>query len=247
MYRVILVDDESAILDGLRELVPWQLFGCEVVACECNGFDGVNAVRTHDANILFTDIRMPQMDGIEMITKLRTEHPSLQITVLTAFRDFEYAQRAINAGVTRYLLKPSKMDELYEALTVMTQHLDALKNGPAPEAQEDSPHVDSFLVRNALEYINNHFAERITLLDVANHTYVSQWHLSKLLKKHTDKNFVDILHNVRMDSAKRLLKDPSLRIHEIAEMVGYNDVAHFAKVFKRIVGVSAGEYRNQNL
>ncbi len=244
MYKVILVDDEEAILDGLRDVVPWHQYNCQVVACRMNGQEGIDAVKAFGADILFTDIRMPQMDGLEMITLLKKASPNLQITVLTAFRDFDYAQSALNAGVTRYLLKPSKMDEIYEALQVM---ITQIKKPDEKEEPAQPQHVDSFVARNALAFINAHFAERITLQDVADHTYVSQWHLSKLLKKHAGDNFVDILHTVRINAAKKLLEDPSLRIHDVAERVGYTDVAHFSKVFKRIAGMSAGEYRNQNL
>ena len=74
--------------------------------------------------------------------------------------------------------------------------------------------------------------------------YVSQWHLSKLLNKHTGKTFSDILNGARMDRSKELLKDPSLRICDVAEMVGFQDLAHFSRVFKKMEGMSAGEYRN---
>ncbi|GHV19568.1 putative response regulatory protein [Clostridia bacterium] len=244
MYKVVLVDDEETILNGLKTVVEWAKYGCEVVACEISGQAGIDAVRAHSADLLFTDIRMPHMDGLEMVTTLRTEFPKLQIAVLTAFADFDYAQLAIKAGVSRYLLKPSKMDELYEAITAMVGNLDS---GEEPDKDAEINRVDSFVARNALAYIRDHYTERVTLQDVADNTYVSQWHLSKLLKKHAGENFVDILHNTRIAAAKKLLEDPSLRVHEVAERVGYTDVAHFSKVFKRVVGVSAGEYRNKHL
>ncbi len=79
---------------------------------------------------------------------------------------------------------------------------------------------------------------------MADACYVSQWHLSKLLNKHSEGSFYDVLNTVRINAAKRLLRDPSLKIGEIGERVGYADTAHFARVFKKIVGMSANEYRN---
>ena len=81
-------------------------------------------------------------------------------------------------------------------------------------------------------------------MDVADQVYVSQWHLSKLLNKHTGKTFSDILNSARIDKAKELLNDPSLRICDVAEMVGFQDLAHFSRVFKKIENMSANEYRN---
>ena len=105
-------------------------------------------------------------------------------------------------------------------------------------------HAGSFLVKQALAYMEEHRAEKLTLQDVADACYVSQWHLSKLLNRYTDKSFYDILHSLRIEAAKELLKDPSLRIGDIGEMIGYADPAHFARVFRKLEGMSANEYRN---
>ena len=80
---------------------------------------------------------------------------------------------------------------------------------------------------------------------MADACYVSQWHLSKLLNRYMQKSFYDILHSLRIQAARELLADPSLRIGEICEMVGYADVAHFSRVFKKLEGMSANEYRNR--
>ena len=96
-----------------------------------------------------------------------------------------------------------------------------------------------------MNYIESNFTQKLTLSEVAEKTYVSQWHLSKLLNRHLDKNFSEILNSVRIERAKEMLKDPALRIGDIAEMVGFMDMAHFSRVFKKIIGISANEYRNQ--
>lgn len=105
----------------------------------------------------------------------------------------------------------------------------------------------SFIVKNALAYIEESYAQKLTLGEVAEKTYVSQWYLSKLLNRHTGQSFSDILNHVRIEHAKELLKDPSLRIGDISEQVGFLDLAHFSRVFKKQEGMSANEYRNQIL
>ena len=79
---------------------------------------------------------------------------------------------------------------------------------------------------------------------MAERCFVSQWHLSKLLNKHLGQAFYELLNSERVRRAKELLEDPALRISEIAELVGYTDTAHFSRVFKKLEGVSAGEWRN---
>lgn len=242
MYRVVLIDDERLIVEGLRKVVKWEDYRCEVVATASDAASGAAVIRQYQPHILFTDIRMPGDDGLTMLAGLRSEYPDMQVIVLTGYRDFQYAQEAIRLGVSRFLLKPSKMSEINEALAAVTERLD--KAAPAEESEELREHSGSFLVRQATAYIEKHYAEKLTLQDVADACFVSQWHLSKLLNKHTEGNFYDVLNAVRINAAKRLLRDPSLKIGEIGEMVGYADTAHFARVFKKIVGMSANEYRN---
>ena len=251
MYKVVIIDDEAIIVEGLKRVVDWQGHNCRVVATGSDAASGAAAIRAHRPDIVFTDIKMPNQDGLTMLAGLKGEFPGLQITVLTGYRDFEYARRAIALGVARFLLKPSRMDELEEAVTYMTGELDRRRAVPAPEAGEEpeggeeASAANSFLARQAQAYIAEHFAEKLSLQDVADHCYVSQWHLSKLLHKHLGQNFYDLLNGVRVERAKALLENPALRISEIAERVGYADTAHFSRVFKKTEGISAGDYRNQ--
>lgn len=248
MYKVLIVDDESIIVEGLMCVVPWKDYNCQVIATASNGEEGAKAIRKHCPDILITDIRMPSVDGLTMLSGIRSEFPKMQITVLTGFRDFTYAQKAIKLGVTRFLVKPSKMNEIEEALEAMIANLVEQGNeGLNSDKDEDtSEAANNFVVRQALSYIEEHHSEKISLGKVANECYVSQWHLSKLLNKHTDQNFYDILNGIRIREAKKLLANPSMRINEISEIVGYTDPAHFSRVFKKFEGISANEYRNFN-
>lgn len=243
MYRVVLIDDERMIVEGLRRVIPWQDYGCEVAGTAEDAVSGAELIRELRPHIVFTDIRMPGQDGLTMLAGLRSEFPDMQVSVLTGYRDFSYAQEAIRLGVTRFLLKPSKLDEIKEALSAMTDRLRAL---PAETAEEnsDSQQAGHYLVRRAFAYMQQHFTEKLTLSEVADACYVSQWHLSKLLNRYAGKSFNDILNSLRVEEAKRLLANPSLRIGDIGEMVGYADPAHFAKVFKKLTDMSANEYRS---
>lgn len=244
MYKVVLVDDEPLIVEGLRQVVDWAGHNCQVAATACDAVSGAKAIREHRPDILLTDIKMPGEDGLVMLAGLKGEFPRMQIAVLTGYRDFEYAQRAILLGVSRFLLKPSKMDELEEALDHMTAVLDCLP--PEKKEEEANAAANSFIVRQARGYIAAHCAEKLSLQEVADHCFISQWHLSKLLNGHLGQTFYDLLNAERMLRAKEMLEDPALRISEIAERVGYADTAHFSRVFKKLEGVSPGEWRNRH-
>lgn len=243
MYRVVLIDDESIIVEGLRRVVKWENYNCQVAATANDAASGAAAIRQFRPHILFTDIRMPDQDGLTMLAGLRSEFPDMQVAVLTGYRDIGYAQDSIKLGVTRFLLKPSRMDEIEEALTEMTRRLDKLPE--ESEEEESSQHANSFIVNQAIAYMEAHYNEKLTLQSVADVCYVSQWHLSKLLNRYAEKSFYDILNSIRIHAAKQFLADPSLKIGEISDRVGYADVAHFARTFKKLEGVSANEYRNR--
>ena len=243
MYRVMLIDDERLIVEGLRKVVKWEDYGCRVVAVAEDAEQGAALIREKRPHILFTDIRMPGQDGLTMLAGLRSEFPDMQVAVLTGYRDFSYAQEAIRLGVARFLLKPSRMDEIREALQTMTERLKKTETAAEEEAPE-ARNAGSFLVKQAIAYMEAHCSEKLTLQEVADACFVSQWHLSKLLNRYTEKSFYDILNAQRVARAKQLLADPQLRIGDIGELVGYADTAHFARVFKKLTGMSANEYRN---
>ena len=244
MYKVVLVDDERLIIRGLSTVVPWEKLGCEVAGAAYNGESGLDLIRKVKPDIVMSDIRMPNMDGLTMLAALKSEFPGMQMSVLTSYRDFDYAQQAIKIGVCRYLLKPSKMDELEEAIRLMTARLDAMKPQEEENENADGTAAGNYIVQRALEYMREHAMEpHMSLNDVADHVYVSQWHLSKLLNRETGQSFFDLLGGMRIESAKQMLNDLSLKIYEIAEQTGFSDVAHFSKSFKKFAGCTPGEYR----
>ena len=248
MYKVVIIDDEPIIVEGLSKAVHWEKWNCQVAATAENGQSGIEIIKRENPDILFSDIRMPGMDGLSMIAALKSEHPHMQIAILTGFRDFEHAREAIRLGVTRFLLKPSKMEELEEAVQVMVQNLSHRKENTEGEKEEGGPEAAAagrFIAQNAVKYIEENYMEKLKLSDVADHVYVSQWHLSKILNQHVEKSFSDILNHARIEKAKELLREPSLRIGDIAEKAGFLDMAHFSRVFKKHTGVSANEFRNQ--
>lgn len=253
MYRVVIIDDEPLIVEGLSKSVPWEKWNCKVVGFAYNGIEGMEVIRKETPAIVISDICMPKMDGLAMIAGLKSEFPYMQVAILTGFREFKYAQEAIKLGVSAFLLKPSKMEEIYEAIETMTKKLEMFSSEAGIKAYDIDSEDDSvlynseannFIVTKALEYIKEHSKERIQLTDVADHCYVSQWHLSKLLNKHTGENFSVALNRARIANAKELLEDPSRKIYDIAEEVGFQDLAHFSRVFKKLEGISANEYRN---
>lgn len=245
MYKIVIIDDEPIIVEGLARTMPWDKWECLVAGTAYDGVEGQKLIRNVKPNLIITDISMPGMNGLAMIAGLKAEFPDMEISILTGFREFEYAQKAIQLGVTRLILKPSSINEIEEAVTTMVSNLK--RRNIHTEAEEtDVNGASSFIVKNALKYIKENYTRKLTLGEVAEKTYVSQWYLSKLLNKHTGNSFSDILNHTRISVAKDLLKNPSMRIGDIAEEIGFMDMAHFSRVFKKFAGCSANEYRNKH-
>ena len=186
------------------------------------------------------------MDGLTMLAALRSEHKNLQVIILTGYRDFDYAREALNLGVFRYLVKPSKMKELDEAMESLSERLAGASSSDQEPTADDNTTANNFIVKQAISYIEQHYKEKLTLTDVAEKVYVSHWHLSKLLNS-TGKSFSDVLNEIRIENAKELMEDSSLHIADISDRVGFADTAHFSRVFKKYTGMSANEYRNRFL
>ena len=247
MYKVVIIDDEPIIVEGLSKVIKWDKYNCQIVGTASDGREGLKLINEVKPDIIFSDIAMPGMDGLKMIAAIRVEQPDTFVAILTGYRDFDYAQTAIRLGVSRFLLKPSNLNELEEAVEYMVGELN--KRQPEKEILEENLKDDgtagSFIVKNAIEYMEENFSEKFTLTDLADKMYVSQWHLSKLLNKHTKKSFNELLNDIRIKNAKQLLSDPSLRVGDVAGKVGFIDIAHFSRVFKKCTGMSANEYRNK--
>ena len=98
-------------------------------------------------------------------------------------------------------------------------------------------------IQAAVDYINEHYSEKITLDDVSRHIYLNRTYASQLFKKHMNVNFADYLEIVRINKAKEFLLDTSMQIAEIALKVGYSNQSYFTKVFKRNTGMSPNSFR----
>lgn len=258
MYKVLIIDDEYFIREGMKQTVPWEQLNCELIGEAQDGEEGVEKILKLQPDIVISDIRMPKKDGLEMIEEIHSINQHIQIIILTGFREFEYAQQAIRLGVLRFLLKPSKFEEIKEAIEKAVDKLEAKKTLEAPvkvvkrkvnenvkDMEKSEGERPQFLVKQAIDYINENYNTKLDLQTVADELYVSTWHLCKVLKKQTGTNFVDLLNSARIENAKCLLLESNMKIYEIAEYVGYTDTAYFSKIFKKMTQVTPNEFRNK--
>lgn len=124
MYKVLLVDDEPMIREGLRTLLEWESLGYEVVDTAANGKDALLKCEKHELDLIIVDIRMPEMNGLELIKAIRESGGNMHVLILSGYADFEYAKQAIVQRIDGYLLKPVDEDELMDYLNSLKKELD---------------------------------------------------------------------------------------------------------------------------
>jgi two-component system response regulator YesN len=112
MFKVLIIDDEPIIRKGIKNIVNWNQFGCEVCGEAGDGLAGRELIEKILPDIIITDIRMPEVDGLSMISEIRNIVPDSKVIILTGYRDFDYAHESIKLGAFDYLLKPTKIEEL---------------------------------------------------------------------------------------------------------------------------------------
>lgn len=116
MLRIVIVDDEQIVLDGIKTVLESANKDWHVVGTAMNGVQGLNEIRCQKPDVVITDIKMPDMDGLEMSKLLKEEFPDIVVFVFSGYAEFNLAQKAIDLGVYNYLLKPINYEEIYTAL-----------------------------------------------------------------------------------------------------------------------------------
>ena len=254
MYKVVVIEDEITVRRGIVLTLDWAALNCMVAGEASNGEEGVEMILRLAPDIVVTDVKMPKMDGVEMITKLRQADCQSSFIILTAHSDFKYAQSALRLGVSDYLLKPLKDGDLEQAITTLLQKMQKpVPSQNVPPAEEASAIFQfqtdrsskNHYVEAAIQFIRSHYREDITISTVARDLEISEGYLSRMFKKETNYTFTNYLIYYRLRLAMDLLKDPRVRVYEVSDRIGYSDTAYFSAQFKKIVGLSPSEYQNQ--
>ena len=251
MYKVVVIEDEPLVRQGIVLGTDWSSIDCMVVGEAADGEAGYQVILKCRPDLIITDIRMPKMDGIEMIRKLEEEKIKPLVIFLTAYDDFTYAQQAIRLGVSDYLLKPFRDGELEGVIDKILTRVGQRQK----EIQEKVKHPELSLekgdkskyIRDAMAYMEQNFADsEISVSAVANYLGISEGHLSHLFRKETQFTPMSYVTQCRIRAAMQLLKDYKYKIYEVAEKVGYHDITYFSVTFKKYVGVSPSEYQDRH-
>ncbi|TVY03318.1 response regulator transcription factor [Cohnella terricola] len=124
MWKVVIIDDDPQVLQGMKKSIPWEQLGAEWVGESMDGEQGLELIRKTQPHIVLTDIYMPVMNGIEMIELLRSEGYEGKIVILSGYSDFQHARRALRLNVDDYLSKPVTLQTIREVLSKVISRLE---------------------------------------------------------------------------------------------------------------------------
>ena len=161
MMKVMLVDDEPFILQGLSVIIDWEKEGCEIVKKASDGQEALHYLRENEVDLIITDIRMPKINGIELLETVRNEKLSeAYIIILSGYNDFKYAQAAIRYSAMEYILKPVQKEQLIENIRrqrmqrgYLLQNMTALLQGKGKE-QNISYVKENFRCGGGVRYLH---------------------------------------------------------------------------------------------
>ena len=245
MYRIMIVDDEQTERDGIEFLIHRRYPEANISKAS-GGLDAWAIWQQEPFDIIFTDIKMPVMDGIELCRRIRGQSARAVLVVLSAYGDFEYTQKAIQLRVDDYLLKPVSVEEfdrvLDHALCLAGARALPAAENPADEAVSDTEQ-ESRIVARVIREVEEHYAEDIGLEWAAERVGLSAGYLSSFFKRTVGKSFTQHLIGVRMEKAKALLQQGDRRVAEISKMVGYPNVSYFCLQFKKFYGITPNQIR----
>jgi Response regulator containing CheY-like receiver domain and AraC-type DNA-binding domain len=364
MYKVLIIDDEPWSREVVKSLGQWESLDLEVTGEGEDGTEGLRKIAELKPDIVITDMRMPGIEGVELLKTINEQFPHIKIIVMSGYDDFVYLRQAIHSRAMEYLLKPINPEELNTSLMQCVEELNQVRdktnvlwgastvfNDTAllkkyisfrqlvyghlldidkaaviqtfenmrvfmekslPEVENEnvlSKIGHDFIImleefmsegdfglenlwneknsewaiaagwksiaeviidicwlyekaidslenmhknKNRLDltvvkaYIDSHFQDSISLETIAQRFYVSKEHLSRVFKSFFGENISDYILRKRMEKAKELILGHKMAIKSVSQMMGYEDIAYFYRVFKKHFGVTPGELRKED-
>lgn len=236
MFKVLVVEDEALSREALVSRLRRVLRDEGVVESAEDGNQAIHKALELKPDLIFMDIVMPRINGLEASAVISQRLPDARIVFLTAYDSFDYAVQAMRSGGRDYLLKPVSEQDLAQLLSQMF-HIEARAPGQAGK----TPFVSAFET-----WLFSHYAEDVSLESAAYSMGMSAAYFSRRIKAESGATFLEKLTELRVANAKKRLLMTGLTVGEIGRSVGYQDSNYFVKVFKRSTGLTPSEYRERH-
>lgn len=221
--KLLIADDEDTIRNGIAKYIQLHTDRFDKIYLAANGQEALNIIFRDKPDIMFLDVQMPLMDGIEVMQEAKRADILPYTMILSAYDEFKYCQQALRLGAKEYLLKPVRSSDILQMVNQAADELFGIQEDIKIELAEEKNHI----VELAREYVEEHYYENIMLADVAQRAGISPGYLSTLFQKQLTKGFVDYLNEIRIEHACTYLQQNYLKTYEIAYKVGFKDEKYF--------------------
>lgn len=237
---LLLIDDETWFLESLKEILADEY---EVITA-AGGKEGVQKYLDNRVDMILLDLAMPEMDGIEVLQRVREVNPWIPVIIMTGHSTIERAETAASLGVQGYIKKPFDSEVLKEKikeilalkeLGLVTAGLPTMVVTSTAELKESTYKV--------MRYLHNNYHRRLSLKEIAKESNQSVSNLCRTFKEGTGVTVLEYLQNLRITMAKRLIEKTNYSIATVAKLIGMEDESYFSRIFKREVGTSPNRYR----
>lgn len=249
--RAIIVEDEKRARGVIRNLLSKMDIPVSVAGEADNAAEGMRLIQTLLPDIVFADIRMPEMSGIEMIRRLNEKGIKTKYVIVSGYDDFKYAQKCIELGVIGYILKPVTYEDMEHV--ILKVHGSSGGSTIPPSVKENLPVLDmekiehfseNLIVRKVIRYVSENMGVPCRLSQTARELKISPEHLSRVFHEEMNMTFTDYVKLVKIDYSMALLKKTDMKINEIARAAGYENEKYFSNIFRETVGITPKQYRN---
>lgn len=238
LHSIVIIDDEPWIAIDLKENIDWNSLGYCIINNMYSPELALKYICEKNPDVVIVDINMPSMDGLTLIHKAQENGCTSTFIILTAYRDFSFAQDALRMNVKDYIVKPVNPEEIIQIFSRLKLSLPQNSDCPA----ESSASANKF--HEILDFINEHLAEKLTLQHISDTFFLNRNYICNLFKKELNCTFSQYLTDLRLKKACALLTKTSMTITEISMQCGFSDEFYFNKVFKKSEGISPGVYRH---
>lgn len=242
--KILIAEDEQRAREGLRKLLGLIPGDHEVIAEASNGQAALEMILQLRPEVVFTDLKMPFLDGLSLIRTVRAYNIPSEFVIISAYADFEFARQSISLDVAEYLLKPLTREEVERVLVRVRRRLEGDRHcsvQSAPSLRGKFPDAHPLILR-ALDILQASYAGKMNQKDLATELGISPEYFSYLFAKNIGEKFSVFLRNYRIEQAQELYRSGECDRKDVPYAVGFSDAKYFNQVFRKVTGVTPAEY-----
>ena len=247
-FNILIVDDDAEIAHYIKaELSDWYRF-----EHASNGKEGLKMLLTGKYDLVISDVMMPEMDGVTMLKKIKSNSnvSDIPVILLTSKSEVENRLEGLRKGADAFLAKPFNMEELHILIDNLVDNVRRIR-GKYSGAQGQKAKIEQIqvkgnndaLMERVMKYMNEHLADPdLNVEKLTEDVGISRAQLHRKLKEIAGVSAGEFIRNLRLEQAARLIEEGQINITQVAYSVGFNNQTHFSTVFKKHYGISPSEY-----